>query len=1506
MIKYIIPAESDQPQKDIPFNPSFSFFPGVKKPEPHAQYNLEQIVKGVRENQSWKIKTERLRKLKVHNEGRYKKEKEQAFAFTPSGIFSYRNNKSLDRHAYVMSLDFDGFKTTDDALAFRDKIAQFTETVFAFLSPSGLGVKVLIRLRTPTTEATHHSAWRALKDFIEKQRGFDVPPDGFAKDVSRLCFISHDPNAYYNPNPAAFDWEAYLNDNPQLRQDGVHHSDELEPSDFQYDGEDIPQWLLDALSYLDSDDYHVWLAVGSALKHGGFPFEIWDEWSQTSDKYKESDARYKWKKGFNRIPFDYIIKSAQREGWTPPWGKRIPKQMLNPELRTLAKQMGGGLSEWTWQYPGIVNGQPREQIRRHLYNPSLKQECPHCQKSVPTYIDFARLTSGPHCTECNGHQLKPEADTYSYLLYELERKPHDAIISDFEGFISIDPLLKEESLWNQDGLFHLGAPMGSGKTTLILHRAREAAETKALTLVVVPRESLAKAVYSELRKDTGLGWGLFHEGQKGEIGEYGAVCTLGWMPRLLKQIVKDYPDRPIRIFVDEIDFARALRLADIFKSLSKEIKEVLRERKDAIGIVTAGQTAYTLGLEAIAKELGCNLIGYYLSPRPAERIANLYIVDKDDTENRTNRIIQSLIDKAEGILAAGKKCYILGDERRSAQIIDAHFGDTALLYDKYHRQSPEVAELHRLQRLPDDKKVLIIATPAVDVGVSLKDENAETIVFNVTNPLHNGLSSTVQQCLRNRTKPPLSIYVMKYQNPLPLAPQQAIGFQTEHAQQKLVDGETLPHGLIDQLGIKDAMLSLEADQPETLIKHHLKQAGYQVQMQTIDWESIDFERVKETRKQIENAEYEKVKPKALAILCPARMLTVPEIRKLNWEQPDPTLRLAYELANALLRLAGWDGNVERFVDESNQIAADPDVAFKEAGVTKQMWEAAILAVKVGLDPDKVSGWSKGYLPTHYPSEAFDEFEASREFEIHHRPDDIFIGRVANALLEKLPRKPAPKEEVRQALIDTAQEPFGKDRLSALMKDGSVSPVVAKRMRFIDLGKDAVPDERHLKFVEWFIPRYYPARIAKVGDLYQLATPTNAEQVDAFKQLMQCRAKAAKPDIDPELENGDLTPPPAADPKSDDKVLVVSMRNNGLSFRDIETHTGTPIATAHRWCTETSSRSTDFLGKAYIENEWNAPSLPKSPQTRTTTAFEADSQKLAAPSEKLAAGEAASYIGLEAHCKLILELLTTGEKKRSEIVASLEVNIGSIDRALAHLVGAGEIVKVKGKRGVYCLPEHSTSDSITPTRSTGVFSERLTSVVPVVNYNDPQHYQFLPGPLPLSLAEIEFQRRVVDWAEGNRNFFESLSPSDITHLMQAFPDLFEFEPFRPTGNALDARVRDRGNLLREENYAILLDPSRQGDSAEAIERSIFYEGDFSLSAVRLAFLLALRNDIGKRWIESIQSAVDFEISRSRLFSCVQRADISLSRIHRYWGEAVDYRKGVVHPIVPFAKHWMHSD
>ena len=533
---------------------------------------------------------------------------------------------------------------------------------------------------------------------------------------------------------------------------------------------------------------------------------------------------------------------------------------------------------------------------------------------MPSYLDIGRLTAGPHCPECNGHLHKPEVVTHSYLLHELQRKPQNTITSNHKGFISEDPLLADESLWYKGGVFHLGAPMGSGKTTLILQRAREAAEAGAITIIVVPRRSLAIAVRNELNADTTLGWALYIEGSgKQDFGKYGAVCTLGRLPDVLQKARKAGKEY-VRIFIDELDFAVTLRLADIFKGLSTELKAYLRESVSKTGVVTAGATATTLGLEALSKELGCDLQGYYLSERETKRTAEFITIDTT-VEKPKNKLVQTVIDHATEVLEGGKKVYILGDERRSAQIIAEAFGDNALLYDAYHKNSPQNYELLRLKRLPEGKTVFV-STGAVDVGVSLQDEDAETVVFSVQNPLNtNGSSSTVQQCLRNRALPALTVFFMDYQNALPLTPAQATDFQLKHQQQKLTPDESLPQGLVEQMGTHDAMVSLADNQPFSFFSHYLSPAGYNLKAREMAWENVDFRYVKALRKEIKDIEKDEVTKMALDILCPEKLLTDKEIRKRDWSQsqPAPINQLAHELAYAILRTTGWDGKVERAV-----------------------------------------------------------------------------------------------------------------------------------------------------------------------------------------------------------------------------------------------------------------------------------------------------------------------------------------------------------------------------------------------------------------------------------------------------------------------------------------------------------------------------------------------------------------------------------------------------------------
>jgi len=76
------------------------------------------------------------------------------------------------------------------------------------ISPSGNGVKIFISYTTEsgevptdwaTYEALHHTAYDYVVDAFRQCYGYDIDTTG--RDPMRICFLSYDPEAYYNPQP---------------------------------------------------------------------------------------------------------------------------------------------------------------------------------------------------------------------------------------------------------------------------------------------------------------------------------------------------------------------------------------------------------------------------------------------------------------------------------------------------------------------------------------------------------------------------------------------------------------------------------------------------------------------------------------------------------------------------------------------------------------------------------------------------------------------------------------------------------------------------------------------------------------------------------------------------------------------------------------------------------------------------------------------------------------------------------------------------------------------------------------------------------------------------------------------------------------------------------------------------------------------------------------------------------------------------------------------------------
>ncbi len=92
--------------------------------------------------------------------------------------------------------------------ALKAQLCRDQRVVMAFVSPSGDGLKLMFSLKEKCYDAGAFSAF--YKAFVQQySMQYDLADliDGRTSDVCRACFVSHDPEVYYNPDAEAIDWK---------------------------------------------------------------------------------------------------------------------------------------------------------------------------------------------------------------------------------------------------------------------------------------------------------------------------------------------------------------------------------------------------------------------------------------------------------------------------------------------------------------------------------------------------------------------------------------------------------------------------------------------------------------------------------------------------------------------------------------------------------------------------------------------------------------------------------------------------------------------------------------------------------------------------------------------------------------------------------------------------------------------------------------------------------------------------------------------------------------------------------------------------------------------------------------------------------------------------------------------------------------------------------------------------------------------------------------------------
>lgn len=154
--------------------------------------------------------------------------KKNLLAFTPSATYSGgRKKEFIQEYNQIIHLDFDHIDE-DDLLQITTQTASIPYTLACFKSPSGNGLKVFIQVDSLVQH--HDLAYKQVQEYYEKQLGINADPK--CKDVTRLCFVSFDENAYYNPLATIFAV------NTKVEEKGVNQSVQITSNNtddvFQY------------------------------------------------------------------------------------------------------------------------------------------------------------------------------------------------------------------------------------------------------------------------------------------------------------------------------------------------------------------------------------------------------------------------------------------------------------------------------------------------------------------------------------------------------------------------------------------------------------------------------------------------------------------------------------------------------------------------------------------------------------------------------------------------------------------------------------------------------------------------------------------------------------------------------------------------------------------------------------------------------------------------------------------------------------------------------------------------------------------------------------------------------------------------------------------------------------------------------------------------------------------------------------------------------------------------
>ncbi len=174
---------------------TITIFKSIKDTSTPFYRNVEEIIERIKNGASRDlVKSIRLEGNKAERQ----ELKKLLPAICFSGKFTKRNDTSLLEHSGLICLDFDGYTKKKDLLGAKQGFSENNYVYSVFLSPSGNGLKVLVKI--PQDEENHTNYFNSLKTYFNSEY-FDKT----CKNVSRVCYESYDPLIHVNEKASLWD-----------------------------------------------------------------------------------------------------------------------------------------------------------------------------------------------------------------------------------------------------------------------------------------------------------------------------------------------------------------------------------------------------------------------------------------------------------------------------------------------------------------------------------------------------------------------------------------------------------------------------------------------------------------------------------------------------------------------------------------------------------------------------------------------------------------------------------------------------------------------------------------------------------------------------------------------------------------------------------------------------------------------------------------------------------------------------------------------------------------------------------------------------------------------------------------------------------------------------------------------------------------------------------------------------------------------------------------------------